>query len=85
MVPIKKKDAATVTAGFAEVLRQAAPRCLARRQTDKGLDFFNSQLAALMKRHKIEHFVSNSYLKAACVERFNRTIKTRLYTYMTVK
>ena len=80
-VPIKKKDAATTTAGYAEVLRQAAPRYPARLQTDKGLEFFNSQFAALMKRHKIEHFASNSDLKAACVKRFNRTIKTRLYTY----
>ena len=52
-VPIKKKDAATATAGFAEVLRQAAPRCPDRLQTDKGLEFFNSQFAALMKRHKL--------------------------------
>ena len=73
-VPIKKKDAATATAGFAEVLRLATPRCPARLQTDKGLEFFNSQFAALMKSHKINHFASNSDLKAAYVERFNRTI-----------
>ena len=84
-VLIKKKYAATATEGFAEVLRQSAPRCPARLQTDKGLEFFNSQFAALMKRHKIEHFASNSDQKKACVERFNRTIKTRLFTYMTAK
>ena len=66
-VPKKKMDAATATAGFAKVLRQAAPRCPARLQTDKGLEFFNSQFASLMKRHKIEHFASNSDLKAAFV------------------
>ena len=84
-VPIKNKNAATATAGFAKVLRQAAPRCTARLQTDQGLEFFNSQFNALMKRHKIEHFASHSDLKAACVGRFNPTIKTRLYTYMTAK
>ena len=73
--PSKQKDAATATAGSAEVLRQATPRFPARLQTDKGLELFNSQFAALMKRHKIEHFASNSDLKAACVERFNRTLK----------
>ena len=57
-IPIKKKDAATATAGFAKVLRQSAPRCPARLQTEKGLEFFNSQFAALMKRHKIEHLRS---------------------------
>ena len=52
-------------------------------QTDKGLELFNMQFAALMKRYKIEHFASNSDLKAAFVVRFNSIIKTRIYTYMT--
>ena len=64
-VKIKKKYAATATAGFAEVVCQAAPRCPARLQTDKGLEFLNSQFAALIKRHKIEHIAKNSNLKTA--------------------
>ena len=84
-VPIQNKNAATVSAGFSDVLRQAAPRCPQRLQTDKGLEFFNSQFSHLMKQHNIEHFASNSDMKAACVERFNRTIKTRLWTYISAK
>ena len=84
-VPILHKNAATVSAGFADVLRQADPRCPDRLQTDKGLEFFNSQFKKLMNQHNIEHFASESDMKAACVERFNRTIKTRLWTYMTAK
>ena len=45
-ITIKKKDVATATAGFAEVVRQTAPRCPERLQADKGLEFFNSQFAA---------------------------------------
>lgn len=84
-VPIRTKDATTVTAGFAEVLRMAKPRCPERLQTDKGTEFFNAPFGRLLKRHGIAHFASESDQKAACVERFNRTIKTRLWTYMTAK
>ena len=35
-----------------------------------------------MKRHGIQHFACESEQKAAVVERFNRTIKTRIWTYL---
>ena len=36
-----------------------------------------------MKRHGIQHFASESKQKEAVVERFNRTIKTRIWTYLS--
>ena len=36
-----------------------------------------------MKRHKIQHFASESDQKAAVVERFNRTNKSRILTYLS--
>ena len=84
-VPILRKEAQTVTEGFAEVLRQAKPRVPNRLHTDKETEFFNASFGRLMKRHGITHFASQSDQKAACVERFNRTIKSRIYTYMTAK
>ena len=36
-----------------------------------------------MKRHCIQHFASESEQKAAVVERFNQTIKTRIWTYLS--
>jgi len=82
-VPVRSKDAGSISEGFAEVMRLASPRTPKRLQTDKGKEFFNSTFAALMKRHKIHHFASESDMKAAVVERFNRTIKTRIYTYLS--
>ena len=38
-----------------------------------------------MKRHCIQHFDSESQQKAAVVERFNRTIKTRIWTYLSYR
>ena len=56
------------------------PRCL---QIEKGKEFFNSNFQALMKRHGIQHFASESEHKAAVIERFNHTIKTRIWTYLS--
>ena len=36
-----------------------------------------------MKRHGIQHFASESEKKAGVVKRFNRTIKTRIWTYLS--
>ena len=36
-----------------------------------------------MKRHKIQHFASKSDQKAAVDKRFNRNIKTRIWTYLS--
>ena len=83
VAPIKSKDAAAVTEAFRQILKAVAPRHPNRLQTDKGKEFFNVSFAALMKRHNIQHFANESDQKAAVVERLNRTIKTRIWTYLS--
>ena len=39
----------------------------------------------LMKRKDIQHFSTSGNTKASMVERFNRTLKERLYHYFTIK
>ena len=82
-MPVHSKDAKAITVAFRHVLTIANPRHLKRLQTDKGKEFFNSNFQTLMKRHGIQHFASESKQKAAVVERFNRTIKTRIWTYLS--
>ena len=77
------KDAKAITAAFEQVLTTANPRHPRRLQTDMGNEFFNSNFQAHMKRHGIQHFASESEQKAAVVERFNRTIKTKIWTYLS--
>jgi hypothetical protein len=46
-------------------------------QTDRGVEFLN-------RKNNVHHYYSlNDDIKAALVERFNRTLKSRLYRYMT--
>ena len=82
-IPVHSKDAKAITAAFEQVLTTANPRHPRRLQTDMGKMFFNSNFQALIKRHGIQHFASESEQKVAVVERFNRTIKTRIWTYLS--
>ena len=75
-ITIHSKDAKAITAAFGHLLAFENPRHPRRLQTAKGKEFFNSHFKALMKRHSIRHFASESEQKAAVVQRFNRTIKT---------
>ena len=71
------------TAVFDQVLTAVQPclrRCL---ETDKGKELFYLEFAALMKRHNIQNFSSESEQKAAVVKQFNRTIKTKIKTYLS--
>ena len=83
VVPIPSKDAKAITGAFKQVLTDAKPRRPRRLQTEKGKEFFNSDFQDLMKRHGIQHFATESEQKAAVVERFNRTIKSRIWTYLS--
>ena len=82
-IPVHSKDAKALTAAFGQVLTTANPRHPQRQQTDKGNEFFNSNFQFLMNRYGIQHFTSDSEQKAAVVERFTRTIKTMIWTYLS--
>ena len=51
---------------------------------DKGVKLKNKLVQNLFKKHGVSFFVSNNEdIKASIVECFNRTIKKRMYRYMT--
>ena len=53
-------------------------------QSDKGTEFLNSTFKAMLQRRGIHFYTSeNKDLKASVVERFNRTLKTKMYRYFT--
>ena len=79
---LKTKSADAVTAAFADVLKEArkAPSNL---HTDEGKEFFNAKFSALMKKHNINHYHTYSDKKASVVERWNRTLKTKMWRKFT--
>ena len=60
-------------------------RSLEKLQTDKGTEFLNRNFQSLPKEISIHFFTTNSELKASVVERFNHTLKTRMWKYFTAK
>ena len=82
---LKKKEGAEVADAFDNIFKEAttAPRCL---QTDKGTEFTGSKTKSLFKKYKVKYVTTqNPDVKASVVERVNRTLKTRMWRYLTYK
>jgi len=85
VVPVKSKSASVMLAAFKSLFESAHPRKPERIQTDKGKEFFNKLVQDFLKSQNVKHFASHSDQKASVAERFNRTIKTRIWHYLTYK
>ena len=79
--PLKSKRGGDVAAAFRDIFREG--RIPKRIQSDQGKEFENRFVRALFHEHNIELFSVKSAYKAAIVERFNRTLKHRLWRYFT--
>lgn len=76
-VPIKQKAGKDVTVAMLSILKQGrVPKNL---QTDRGKEFYNKEFENLMKRYNINLYSTYSNLKASICERFNRTLKTKMW------
>lgn len=83
VVPIRSKSASEMLEGMKRLFAEAAPRKPKHLQTDKGTEFLNHQVQELLRSEGVHHFSSWSDKKAAVVERFNRTLKSRLWQYFS--
>ena len=81
-LPLKTKRGEEVKDLFVTIFKEAKPEKL---QFDDGKEFYNKLLKELLVENKIEWFSTFSSKKAAVVERFNRTLKTRMWKYFTAK
>ena len=80
-VPMKNKSAASLVTALDSTFSKGWPKTL---QTDQGQEFLNKSVQRLLKKHGIQHFSThNAETKASIVERFNRTLKSRMWRYFT--
>ena len=79
-VPIKDKTGLNVTKAVASVL----PTGVKNLQTDAGKEFFNKEFKALMDKRNINHYHTFTNMKAAIVERFNKTLKNWMWREFSV-
>ena len=80
--PLKTKRGEEVAAAFKDIFDEG--RIPRRVQTDQGKEFENRHVLSLFQEHNIELFSVKSAYKAAIVERFNRTLKNKLWRYFTM-
>jgi Chromo (CHRromatin Organisation MOdifier) domain/Integrase core domain len=80
--PLKQKTGVEVTNAFRKIFATSG-RKPQKLQTDKGVEFLNSTFQNFLKAEQIEFFTTNSDLKAAICERFNRTLKSKMWRYFT--
>ena len=82
VVPIKHKTGGELVTAF-EIILSSGRKPL-RLQTDKGTEFRNRIFQDTLKQNGIAFYVTeNDDIKASVVERFNRTIKEKLFRYFT--
>jgi transposase InsO family protein len=85
----KKAAAVPVKNKTAKLVRDALEKLLAENQvdslfTDAGGEFKNKLVAALCKKMGVtQYFANNPDTKASICERFNRTLKQRMFRLMT--
>ena len=84
VVPIKNKKSDTVLEAFKFIVNSSGkkPNFL---QSDQGTEFLNSKFKEYLSEIDVGFYYVNSELKASVIERFNRTIKEKIYKYFTLK
>ena len=82
-VSVKNKGAIEVRAAFEKIMKDSS-RKPTYVQTDKGREFLNAIFESYLKENNISHYTSeNDEIKCSLVERFNRTLKSKMWRYFT--
>ena len=82
--PLLDKTSKSVACAFGAILGRSNNRSPMQLQTDRGKEFIGSAFQAFLRKHNIEFRVArNPDIKASIAERFNRTLKERMWRYFT--
>jgi hypothetical protein len=81
-IPLKTKLGQEIVKAFKFIFTTSGRKPI-KLQTDKGVEFVNIQFQKFLQSENVGFFTTNSDLKAAICERFNRTLKTRMWRYFT--
>jgi len=80
--PLKCKSAKEVSNAMSKILLKRSPKLL---QVDNGKEFYNAIFDALMEKHNIHKYSTYSTTKGCIVERFNKTLKGKMYREFTAR
>ena len=85
MEPLKSKNATTLVAALERLWTRLGTRLPQHVQTDSGGEFYNAKVKAFFKKHGVNHFSTHGDPHGSVVERWNRTLKTKMFRYFTAK
>ena len=79
-IPLKFKTGDAVKAGLEKIFKEQIPKKI---WADKGTEFYNEKVAGLLAKHDIVLYSTENEEKCSVIERWNRTVKTKLWKYFT--
>ena len=82
VVPLKDKTGISIVNAFQEILGKSG--CKPNKiWVDKGSEFYNNSFKKWLKDNDIEMYLIHNEGKSVVAERFSRTLKNKIYKYMT--
>ena len=83
IIPLKDKKGESVTIAFKSIFKEGRkPQYL---WVDKGKEFYNKHLKDLLEKNRILMYSTENEEKSSVVERWNRTIKFKMWKQFTVQ
>lgn len=82
-IPLKTKTALDTTAAMESILK-GKRKCL-NLHVDNGKEFYNKSFQTLMHKYNINLYSTYSNLKASIIERWNRTLKGRMWKVFSLQ
>ena len=82
VVPLKDKKGVSIVDAFQKILDDSN-RKPNKIWVDKGSEFYNSSFKKWLKDKDMEMYLIHNEGKSVVAERFIRTLKTKIYKYMT--
>ena len=82
VIPLKDKKGLSIVSAFQIILKESNHKPN-KIWVDKGSEFYNSSFKKWLKDNDIEMYSTNNEGKSVIAERFIRTLKNKIYKYMT--
>jgi len=80
-MPLKDKTGNSINSALKSLFQDRKPITL---QVDKGTEFVNASVQQYLKHQGVNfHTTHNHDIKGAVIERFNKSLKTRMFKYLT--
>ena len=82
IVPLKTKTGLEVSKAFESIFKKGKPKKL---WVDKGKEYYNKNMLDLLAKNNIEIYSTENEEKSSVCERWNRTIKEKMYKRFTMQ